>query len=66
MSCEQQRIVLDDEIKAWAAYHFLKDSGSKDEKELIRRYTNACDVSTRLKQHISACPECRPTIDQTT
>jgi hypothetical protein len=58
--CGAHEILLSDEANAWVAFNSLKDSGSKDEKELARRHTNACDASTRLRQHISACAECMP------
>ena len=66
MGCDEQRRRLNEEVDAWAAYNYLKDSGSKDQEELTRRYDNACGASTRLRQHISTCPECRPTADQPT
>jgi len=64
MECAEQQRLLSDEINAWAAYNALK--GSTDEKELTRRSDNASDASTRLRQHISACPLCRPETNPTT
>jgi hypothetical protein len=64
MSCAVHQKLLNDERDSHAAYKSLKDSGSKDQKELIRRSDNASDASTRLRQHISTCPECQPKTDQ--
>jgi hypothetical protein len=60
MSCAEHQRLLDDEVDSHAAYKTLKDSGSKDQKELVRRSDNASDASTRLRQHISMCSTCRP------
>ena len=58
MECDDQKTLLTHERKAWSAFYSLKDSGINDEKELARRHTYASDASTRLTQHISACPKC--------
>jgi hypothetical protein len=60
MTCAEQKKLLTEENDSWAAFHSMKDSGSKDEKELARRYRNASDASTRLRQHIATCKICRP------
>jgi hypothetical protein len=57
MSCNEQYRMLLDENEAWAAHRALE--GSTDEKELTRRYNNACDASTRLRQHLAICPACQ-------
>ena len=57
MSCDEQRRMLLDENDAWAAHSVLK--GSTDEKEVTRRYNNACDATTRLRQHLAICPACQ-------
>jgi len=44
--CTLHERLLQDERNAWAAFHNLKDSDSSDEKELERRYRNACNAST--------------------
>ena len=66
MSCAVHQHLLNDERDSHAAYKSLKDSGSKDEKELIRLSNNASDASTRLRLHLSTCPECRRKTDQPT
>ena len=49
MACAEQQRLLSDEAASWAAYNYLKDSGSKDQNELSRRSNNASDASTRLR-----------------
>jgi hypothetical protein len=60
MSCDEQRKLRDEEIRAWTAYKKLEKSRDKDTDELRRRGDNANLASSRLHQHISRCPECRP------
>ena len=64
MGCPEQQMRLKDEINAWAAYHYLKEYGGTDQEELTRRYNNACDISSRLKQHIAMYTDCRPKTDE--
>jgi hypothetical protein len=59
MSCDVQRRLRDEEIRAWTTYKNVEHSGSKDTDELRRRGDNANLASSRLHQHISGCPECR-------
>ena len=60
MTCEEQRKLRDEEIRAWTAYKELEHSGHEDADELQRRADNANLASSRLHQHISRCPDCRP------
>ena len=60
MSCDEQRKLRDEEIPAWTAYKKVEKSGSKDINELRQRGDDANLASSRLHQHISRCPDCRP------
>jgi hypothetical protein len=60
MACDEQQKLRDEEIRVWTAYKNLKNSGGKDMDELRRRGDSANLASSRLHQHISKCPECRP------
>lgn len=59
MRCDQQRILLNEEHRAWSAYKVLQDSGSQDKEEITRRADDAALVSSRLWEHISKCRACR-------
>jgi len=59
MACTVREQLLLDERDSHAAYKALADSKSSDQKELQRRSDNAADASTRLRLHLSTCPECQ-------
>src|SRR5262249_22534137 len=60
MSCDEQRKLRGEEIRAWSAYKKLENSGSEHTDEVRRYGDNANLASSRLHQHLEECPDCRP------
>lgn len=58
--CEEHNALLKEEDRAWAAYNDLRNAGSKDKEEMLRRADAASLVSSRLREHIASCPVCCP------
>ena len=60
MSCDEERKLRDEEIRAWTTYKKLENSRTKDTNELRQRGDNANLASSRLHRHIEECSQCRP------
>jgi len=52
--------MVQDEHAAWTAYNAAKDRNPND-PDLSRLHNNAADTSTRLRQHLAVCTECKKT-----
>lgn len=58
MPCFDQRLLLQHEQAAWRTYETAKDRKLPD-SELQRLYDAAAAISTKLREHIQVCTECR-------
>lgn len=59
MICDVQQDLLKEEARAWAAYKELKDSGSKDKEEMLKRADSAGLATSRLREHLFTCRKCK-------
>jgi hypothetical protein len=57
--CDEQHMLLNEEARAWRAYKDLRDSGTQDNKEIVKRADNAGMATSRLRDHLFSCRNCR-------